>query len=45
MYSRYGENPQKNIRLPEHYGGSAFSQKPNENALKPQLQACHRFCS
>ena len=41
MYSRYGENPQKNIRLPEHYGGSAFSQKPNEPIAIPKKETPH----
>ena len=26
MYSRYGDNSKRPIRLPEHYGGSVFSQ-------------------
>ena len=30
MYSRYGDIPKRPVRLPEHYGGSAFSQKPTE---------------
>ena len=30
MYSRYGENSNRPVRLPEHYGGSAFSQGPTE---------------
>jgi hypothetical protein len=30
MYSRYGDAPKRPVRLPEHYGGSAFSQKPTE---------------
>lgn len=25
MYSRYGDNSKRPVRLPEHYGGSAFS--------------------
>ena len=41
MYSRYGENPPKNIRLPEHYGGSAFSQKPNEAIVIPKKETPH----
>lgn len=32
MYSRYGDDPQKSIRVPEHYGGSAFSQRPKESS-------------
>ena len=30
MYSRYQDNSKRPIRLPEHYGGSAFSQGPTE---------------
>lgn len=30
MYSRYGDIQKRPVRLPEHYGGSAFSQKPTE---------------
>ncbi len=30
MYSRYGTNSNRPVRLPEHYGGSAFSQGPTE---------------
>ena len=26
MYSRYGDNSKRPVRLPEHYGGSVFSQ-------------------
>lgn len=30
MYSRYQDHSKRPVRLPEHYGGSAFSQKPTE---------------
>ena len=30
MYSRYGGNSNRPVRLPERYGGSAFSQGPTE---------------
>ena len=30
MYSRYGDNGKRPIRLPEHYGGSTFQQLPTE---------------
>ena len=30
MYSRYGGDSNRSVRLPEHYGGSAFSQMPTE---------------
>ncbi len=30
MYSRYGGDSNRSVRLPEHYGGSAFSQGPTE---------------
>ena len=30
MYSRYGDDGKRPIRLPEHYGGSAFAQKRAE---------------
>lgn len=30
MYSRYGNDPKRPVRLPEHYSGSAFSQRPTE---------------
>lgn len=30
MYSRYGNDSKRPVRLPEHYGGSAFSQQPTE---------------
>lgn len=30
MYSRYQDNANRSVRLPEHYSGSTFSQKPTE---------------
>lgn len=39
MYSRYGDDGKRPIRLPEHYGGSAFVQKRAETipAYKTEL--------
>ena len=31
MYSRYGNDSKRPVRLPEHYGGSAFLQGPTES--------------
>lgn len=33
MYSRYGDDPRRPIRLPEHYGGSAFAANRGEAPL------------
>lgn len=38
MYSRYGDNAQRPVRLPEHYGGSAFSQQPTEAIKIPKRE-------
>jgi hypothetical protein len=38
MYSRYGNDPKRPIRLPEHYGGSTFSQKPTEPISVPKRE-------
>lgn len=38
MYSRYGDNAQRPVRLPEHYGGSAFSQQPTEPIKIPKRE-------
>ena len=32
MYSRYGDPSRRPVRLPEHYGGSAFSQQQQPTA-------------
>ena len=33
MYSRYGDPSRRSVRLPEHYGGSAFSQQQQPTAV------------
>lgn len=43
MYSRY-ENPSKRpVRLPEHYGGSAFSQEPTAPFSLPKREPVRSF--
>lgn len=39
MYSRYGDNGKRPVRLPEHYGGSAFSQQPTNPIPIPKREA------
>lgn len=45
MYSRYGDNSKRPIRLPEHYGGSAFSQQqqPTAAAKAPAREVPRTF--
>ena len=44
MYSRYvGDNSKRSIRLPEHYGGSAFSQRSNEPNSIPKKEPVRSF--
>ncbi len=38
MYSRYGNNSSRPVRLPEHYGGSAFSQQPTNPIQIPKRE-------
>ena len=38
MYSRYGNDSKNSVRLPEHYGGSAFSQLPTEPIKIPKRE-------
>lgn len=38
MYSRYGDNAKRPVRLPEHYGGSAFSNTPTEPFSIPKKE-------
>lgn len=38
MYSRYEKDSKRPIRLPEHYGGSTFSQVPTESIVVPHQQ-------
>ncbi len=38
MYSRYGDNSKRPVRLPEHYGGSAFSQQPTAPIPVPKRE-------
>lgn len=38
MYSRYGDNSKRPVRLPEHYGGSAFSQQPTAPISVPKRE-------
>ena len=38
MYSRYGDDSRRHVRLPEHYGGSAFSQMPTAPATVSQKE-------
>ena len=39
MYSRYGNNSARPVRLPEHYGGSAFSQQPTNPIPIPKRES------
>ena len=45
MYSRYGNDPKRPIRLPEHYGGSVFSQSqlPTEPVAVPKRESTKPF--
>lgn len=43
MYSRYQDNSKRPIRLPEHYGGSAFSQRPTEPTPTPKREPARSF--
>ncbi len=44
MYSRYQNNDQRSVRLPEHYGGSAFSQQqPTAPATPPKREPTRSF--
>ena len=45
MYSRYEDNSKRPIRLPEHYGGSAFSQQqqPTAAAKAPKREVPRTF--
>lgn len=38
MYSRYGNDAKRPVRLPEHYGGSAFSQQPTAPITIPKRE-------
>lgn len=38
MYSRYDDNAKRSVRLPEHYGGSAFSNTPTEPFSIPRKE-------
>ena len=38
MYSRYEDTSKRSFRLPEHYGGSAFSQQPTAPAMAPKRE-------
>ena len=38
MYSRYGNDSKRPVRLPEHYGGSAFSQQPTNPIPIPKRE-------
>lgn len=38
MYSRYGNDSSRPVRLPEHYGGSAFSQQPTNPIPIPRRE-------
>ncbi len=38
MYSRYGDNSKRPVRLPEHYGGSVFSQQPTSPISVPKRE-------
>ena len=38
MYSRYGDNGKRPVRLPEHYGGSTFRQLPTEPIPIPKRE-------
>ena len=43
MYSRYGNDPKRPVRLPEHYSGSAFSQRPTEPVTVSKREAAKPF--
>lgn len=46
MYSRYGDHSKRPVRLPEHYGGSAFSpsqQLPTEPITVPKREQHRQF--
>ena len=43
MYSRYEDTSKRSFRLPEHYGGSAFSQQPTAPAMAPKREALRTF--
>lgn len=43
MYSRYGDNSKRPIRLPQHYGGSAFSQLPTEPVPVPKREPVRSY--
>ncbi len=43
MYSRYGDNDKRPIRLPEHYGGSAFSQRSTAQPPIPKKEPVRSF--
>lgn len=45
MYSRYQNNDQRSVRLPEHYSGSAFSQQqpPTAPATPPKREPARSF--
>ena len=43
MYSRYGDHSNRPVRLPEHYGGSAFSQQPTEPISVPKREPVRTY--
>ena len=43
MYSRYGNDAKRSVRLPEHYGGSAFSQQPTAPISVPKREPAKTF--
>ena len=43
MYSRYGDKSNRPVRLPEHYGGSTFSQEPTNPITIPQREPPRPF--
>ena len=43
MYSRYEDTSKRSFRLPEHYGGSAFSQQPTAPAMAPKREVPRNF--
>ncbi len=43
MYSRYEDTSKRSFRLPEHYGGSAFSQQPTAPAMAPKREVPRTF--
>ncbi len=43
MYSRYGDNSNRPVRLPEHYSGSAFSQQPTAPIPVPKREPPRTF--